>query len=1169
MAAPQWSVINNTSLGELEERQTVAIDIPVVDNTDTTFTVISGALPTGLRISGSQIVGTPNNVITDKRFTFCIRAQNTDGLADRTLSITVNGYDEPVWITEEGDLPIGPNGVYFVLDSTPVNFQLEAYDLDTIAGENPLQFILGDGSSQGQSTLPPGLSMNSSGVISGVVDPLRALDINEVILGYDAGRYGTSVFDWGANSDDRINSYYYGDVDLTNFDLARPPRKLNRRYTFVVTVTDGYAVTPREFTIYVVGDDFTRADNTIMQVSTGVFTADITFERLPIWVTPEDLGKRRANNYQTVFLETVEQPDVSGILFYQSKQRNPGIYKLKSTGELTGGYYELSGALPYFPVSKRGPDSVDEFFAPDPITVDEFEVIEQETVSELPPGLALDPATGELAGIIPYQPAVSKEYKFSVGAIRYNEDTGIVTVFGTYYEDTLAGVQNLKIAKLSTDLTDGIDDLQALLDQDVEIEGRQYRITNVNSNNTEYDVLTLDRGLDRYYQYNPLVVAEPTGSAADHFYVNKLSTAEEQFYKGQDLIFSETEKYNITSIIDYVKYTVSCNPSEAIELVTQITGTAGGPGIDGILQTFLATGGPAYTVTSSGAAGINNIVLTVPLTGNTSSSAYIKSLFHTSGSTAVTVVKNAEFQRIGLDENLQRSFTVGRNISLGVTRGGSFQKDFARDESNIREKIKTFKIQIIGEIDSVLSWDTPALLGSIKPNRDSLFAVKATSTYAGAVLSYSIISGKLPYGMQLKNTGEISGRFPSNGTVDNPGLIEFDNATTTFDNNTTTTDRKFKFTVLARDRFANTNITREFTIDIDTLDTRLYSNIYMQPFLPNTQRRLVENFLNNTSVFDPNTLFRPSDPEFGVQKKLRSLVFAGIEQKNLRDYVTASVKGVKRKKYQFGEVKKAVAKSVGTNDVVYEVVYVELVDPALPATGETRDSFLSPNGGKPITVDSIGYPPSDDEFGGGGAGGVSLDILKKDNTTFKINLSSGSFTVIKRNGNQVVIPAVGTINITTRSGSQFGIPVASTSTVDGLEETWRLRPDWTTITIDSDAVTVSESEDRRTYISNVEKMRTNIQSLGETSKDFLPLWMQTAQEGSLKELGYKFAIPLVYTKPGQGDQILANVKNFVSTNTIGFEFNKIDYDIDRFIVNSTNESNDDQFILFGNYQFNS
>ena len=35
------------------------------------------------------------------------------------------------------------------------------------------------------------------------------------------------------------------------------------------------------------------------------------------------------------------------------------------------------------------------------------------TPSELPPGMAIDSTTGEIAGIVPYQPAVTTEYRFT------------------------------------------------------------------------------------------------------------------------------------------------------------------------------------------------------------------------------------------------------------------------------------------------------------------------------------------------------------------------------------------------------------------------------------------------------------------------------------------------------------------------------------------------------------------------------------------------------------------------------------------------------------------------------------------------------------------------------------------------------------------------------------
>ena len=39
---------------------------------------------------------------------------------------------------------------------------------------------------------------------------------------------------------------------------------------------------------------------------------------------------------------------------------------------------------------------------------------------------------------------------------------------------------------------------------------------------------------------------------------------------------------------------------------------------------------------------------------------------------------------------------------------------------------------------------------------------------------------------------------------------------------------------------------------------------------------------------------------------------------------------IKKKKYKFGAIKKAIAKNPGSNDTVYEVIYLDLIDPAEP-----------------------------------------------------------------------------------------------------------------------------------------------------------------------------------------------------------------------------------------------
>jgi hypothetical protein len=74
--------------------------------------------------------------------------------------------------------------------------------------------------------------------------------------------------------------------------------------------------------------------------------------------------------------------------------------------------------------------------------------------------------------------------------------------------------------------------------------------------------------------------------------------------------------------------------------------------------------------------------------------------------------------------------------------------------------------------------------------------------------------------------------------------------------------------------------------------------------------------------------------------------------------------------------------------------------------------------------------------------------------------------------------------------------------------------------------------------------------------------MRTAQSGQTQALGYVMAVPLCYCQPGTSQGILTALKNS------DFDFKQIDFEIDRYIIDSTEESGTEQYILFPNYQYN-
>ena len=87
-----------------------------------------------------------------------------------------------------------------------------------------------------------------------------------------------------------------------------------------------------------------------------------------------------------------------------------------------------------------------------------------------------------------------------------------------------------------------------------------------------------------------------------------------------------------------------------------------------------------------------------------------------------------------------------------------------------------------------------------------------------------------------------------------------------------------------------------------------------------------------------------------------------------------------------------------------------------------------------------------------------------------------------------------------------------------------------------------------------------------TDNSFLPLWMRTQQDIGAPSEEYVFALPLAYCKPGTGQFIKNNIVNFINNNN--FNFNQIDYTIDRYIVEGTLNNSTEQYILFNNYKYN-
>jgi hypothetical protein len=420
------------------------------------------------------------------------------------------------------------------------------------------------------------------------------------------------------------------------------------------------------------------------------------------------------------------------------------------------------------------------------------------------------------------------------------------------------------------------------------------------------------------------------------------------------------------------------------------------------------------------------------------------------------------------------------------------------DRSEYAVSTRTFTVNIIGEVESIITWVTDSDLGSIDANIPSILNVRANTSLIDSIVTYRLISGELPPGLSFTNDGEIIGKPIQYPSISTNGIISFYETdinndpiiiNQTFDGNTTTFDRTYTFTIAASDTSVISSSEREFKLKINIPDDRKYSNITIKPFLKLDERETFRSFINDRTVFDVAAIYRPNDPNFGLQPDLKMLVYAGIETRPSVEIVSKITLNHSKKRFKLGSLKKAQAKIGGDGNIIYEVVYIEVIDPI-----ENNGSYL------PYVIST------------------SVDDLK--------------VTVDQNN-------------------SYYNGPF------DELEAYWH-PPTPFNVTTDRADVFAGDAGNNFRFPSSITLWRKRIKNLGLRQPKYLPLWMRTIQDGSVQELGYVPAIPLCYCKPGTADTILENIKYS------GFNFQQINYEIDRYIIDQTLDYAGDKYFVFRN-----
>jgi hypothetical protein len=279
MAQPIW-ITAAGSLGTIAEGVFYQVPLQAYEpDTEETvyFEIIAGQLPAGVQISTNGLLagipraianvqGVPKEVSRDVTSKFAVRAYTTitiagktvvNRLADRTFTLTVTGQDAPVFTTPAGNIASYYDG------SVVAGLQIGYTDTDP---DDIVSVRLISGS------LPPGLTISRTGLISGFTDPYTA-------IGEPAGFSRTD------------QGYDQFPFDFTT--LAG-----NATYEFMLEVTDGKTANVRTFNIAVYSRNSLTADNTTITADNTFITADGTPVRIPIITTPEgSIGVTRSDNF--------------------------------------------------------------------------------------------------------------------------------------------------------------------------------------------------------------------------------------------------------------------------------------------------------------------------------------------------------------------------------------------------------------------------------------------------------------------------------------------------------------------------------------------------------------------------------------------------------------------------------------------------------------------------------------------------------------------------------------------------------------------------------------------------------------------------------------------------------------------------------------------------------
>jgi len=411
MATPVW-ITPPGFVGTFTEGVPGTVTFTAVGAID--FNVITGTTPPGLVtynintgtaenfVATCVVSGTPYHAGNDFRYQFTIRANNNYGVTDRTFYVDILGASAPIWMTPSGFLKTGISSQYYSINGQFVDYQLSA-EYDVLPPGQKLRYYIEDFDGE----LPPGLHLSQDGRITGQI-------LDQLKLSYQAsikGAYDSEPYDL----------YPYDHVVLSTKTTGAVAKFISKTYQFRVSVTDGISTSKQLFKIRVEDPSSLRVDDTYILSDTDQFLADAGYLLSPQWRTPANLGYIRANNNQIISLSTYDFAPGLGPVSYHADADE--LWEAVTD-------YKIGQAVSYLGKTYICKQSHTSNYS--------FEEVNWE-LNILPPHFKLDSVSGILYASLPYQPAYSIAYTFTIFVKKIDSQTNNYTVSSRKFSLTVKG----------------------------------------------------------------------------------------------------------------------------------------------------------------------------------------------------------------------------------------------------------------------------------------------------------------------------------------------------------------------------------------------------------------------------------------------------------------------------------------------------------------------------------------------------------------------------------------------------------------------------------------------------------------------------------------------------------------------------------------------------------